>query len=303
MGRPISKKYFLRGGNVPSDSSIAKGFYGLSASVSPQGTWYAQGTTILIAQGQLGAESTTATASLTISTTTGAITAITINNPGSGYNAAPTYTINQPATVTSTVNSAVVTASNTFTVSTTAGIQIGMLIGGGQTGYNGHVRAINGNVITSTVNNNGTWTNASNLTFSSTGSGATIGLSLAVPLDTGNLAMTAYLTTGTSAVSSEIVKQEGSRRYLVENAQGLGKVKLVTTDTLTTGTAKLIATDFGGSTYFVKKLTNRKAILVARTSTSTALITLVTDHDGVQTGVAKWTTGAATGTTVTIAAY
>ena len=303
MGRPINKKFFLKGGIVPSESSIAAGYYGLSATVSPSGVGYAQGTTITIAKGQIGNESVTATANLTISTTTGAISSITIANPGSGYNAAPSYTINQPATVNYT--GLITTGSFTITNLTgVAGITVGMLIsesGGMQPGT--HVVNIGASSVTMSKSAT-TYVQTSTFTFSSTGTGATVQFGLDTPLDTGNIAITAYLTTGSSAISSEIIKQEASRRYQVENAQGRGQVKLVATDALTAGTAKLIATDFSGATYFVTKLTSRRATLQSRTSTSTDLITLTLDPlTGIKTGSAKWTTGSATGTIVTISTY
>ena len=108
------------------------------------------------------------------------------------------------------------------------------------------------------------------------------------------IAFVSYLTTGSSAVNSgDILKQEASKRYLVQNAQGKGQCKLVTTSTLTAGTMNIIATDFNGSTYFVKKLTARKAVVVRSTSSGGGF--LVTD--GHQTG---WTLNGATGTVVTI---
>jgi hypothetical protein len=102
------------------------------------------------------------------------------------------------------------------------------------------------------------------------------------------IAFTSYLTTGSNAVTGgDIIKQESSRRYLVQNSEGRGQVKLVATDTLTAGTMKIIATDGAGSTFFVKKLTANKATLTVRTGTSTAVVT---------GGTAGWTLGAATGT-------
>ena len=108
------------------------------------------------------------------------------------------------------------------------------------------------------------------------------------------ISFTSYLTTGSSAVNSgDIIKQEGSKRYLVQNSQGVGQCKLVATDALAAGQMNIIATDGSGATYFVKKLTAHKAYLANRTSTSTALVTDL---------VAGWTLGAATGTNqVTIA--
>jgi hypothetical protein len=102
------------------------------------------------------------------------------------------------------------------------------------------------------------------------------------------LAFTSYLTTGSNAVTGgDIIKQESSRRYLVQNSEGRGQVKLIASDTVTAGTMKIVATDGAGSTFFVKKLTAHKVSLVNRTGTSTAVVT---------GGTAGWTLGAATGT-------
>ena len=121
------------------------------------------------------------------------------------------------------------------------------------------------------------------------------------------ISFVSYLTTGSSAVSGgDIIKQESSRQYLVQNSQGIGKVKLSTgvgaSHTLTAGNMQLIATDFGGATYYVTKLTAHRATLQSRTGTSTALVTLTLDPlSGISTGATKWTIGSATGTIVTIA--
>ena len=63
----------------------------------------------------------------------------------------------------------------------------------------------------------------------------------------------------------------------------------------------IIATDWANSTYYVTKLTGRKATLINRTGTSTAMVTLTTDANGIKTGSTGWTLGSATGTIVTIA--
>jgi hypothetical protein len=119
------------------------------------------------------------------------------------------------------------------------------------------------------------------------------------------ISFTSYLTTGSSAISGgDIIKQESSRRYLVRNAQGVGRCKLSAGTgvghVLQPGYMHIIATDFGGATYYVLKLTARKAVLQSRTNTSTALVTLTNDGTAI-VGQAKWTVGAATGTMVTIA--
>ena len=106
------------------------------------------------------------------------------------------------------------------------------------------------------------------------------------------ISITSYLTTGSSAVSGgDIIKQEASRRYLVRNSQGIGQVRIGAgtgaSHALVPGQAHIFATDGGGATYYVTKLTAHKVTLLNRTNTSTALITNLT---------AGWTLGAATGT-------
>ena len=47
------------------------------------------------------------------------------------------------------------------------------------------------------------------------------------------IAFISYLTTGSSAVAAgDILKQEASKRYLVQNSQGQGQCKLVASPTL-----------------------------------------------------------------------
>jgi hypothetical protein len=118
------------------------------------------------------------------------------------------------------------------------------------------------------------------------------------------LSITSYLTTGSSAVSGgDIIKQQSSRRYLVQNSQGRGVCKLSAGvgggHTLTAGNMHIVATDGGGATYYVMKLTAHKAVVVNRTSTSTALIstsTIVIGGVSYTGGECGWTLGAATGT-------
>ena len=99
---------------------------------------------------------------------------------------------------------------------------------------------------------------------------------------------------GANAVTGgDIMKQEASRRYLVKNSEGQGQVKLVASDTLAAGQMNIIATDGSGATYFVKKLTAKKAYLANRTSTSTAVVSAL---------VAQWTTDGSAGNTLITAA-
>jgi hypothetical protein len=108
------------------------------------------------------------------------------------------------------------------------------------------------------------------------------------------IAFTSYISTGSQArTNGDIIKQEASRRYLVQNSDGIGQCKLITTSTLTAGTMNIIATDYNGSTYYVNKLTAHKAHLIRKTSAGAGYLIA----DNVSTG---WTLNGATGTVVTI---
>jgi hypothetical protein len=132
---------------------------------------------------------------------------------------------------------------------------------------------------TLTLNGSG---NVSAVIVTSAGSGYTAaptalvtGANVAVSI-VGNIALTssetatlAFLSTadgGSSAVASDIVKQVGARRYKVQNAQGSGKVKLVTSAPAA-GECRMTATDSDGGTYYVKKLESRTACLLPDTGT------------------------------------
>lgn len=100
---------------------------------------------------------------------------------------------------------------------------------------------------------------------------------------------------GSSALLADIVKQEASRRYLVTTAEGTGQCRLVAVAnaSLAAGQMNILATDINGSTYYVTKLTARRATL------STA-----TDNGGFEYAsgaVAGWSLDSATTGTVSIA--
>jgi hypothetical protein len=138
------------------------------------------------------------------------------------------------------------------------------------------------------------YTSAPTVTLpATTGTTATFTVTLTAAVQNA-LAFTSYLTTGSNAVTGgDIIKQESSLRYLVQNSEGRGQVRLVATDTLAAGQMNIIATDGSGATYFVKKLTAKKAYLVNRTSTSTSVVSSL---------VAQWTVTGSTGNTLITAA-
>ena len=287
MGRPIKGRFFVSGGDTPSN--VVK-YQGVSSILmATTGTGYSAGTTISIGlPNAAGGLATRAIANITV-TPVGGITTATITNSGAGYTTAPAITVNTASARSITANA----SSLTFTltnVSSVAGIFVGMLVSSTtSTSASTHVTAVGSTTIT--LDKVATSTSTSiPFTFTDTGTGATFTVGISQnQLIPNTIATTAYLTTGSSGVVSTIVEQKGSRTYSIVNTQGRGVCKLVTTSTLTAGTMNIIATDGGGATYFVKKLTSRKASLVRRSGTP--LVTLTNNA-----GVAKWTMGASTGT-------
>lgn len=98
---------------------------------------------------------------------------------------------------------------------------------------------------------------------------------------------------GGSAKVYDIIKQEASKRYLVKTADGIDQCKLVTTAPLEAGQMHIIATDANGSTYYVRKLTARRAVLVQKTVNGSFAFA--------NGAVAGWTLNSASAGIVTIA--
>lgn len=68
---------------------------------------------------------------------------------------------------------------------------------------------------------------------------------------------------GTQALTADIVKQVNDRAYKVKTSEGVGICKLVTDGAANAaGEMTIKATDGSGKTYYVAKLTSRKAVLV-----------------------------------------
>lgn len=294
MGRPLKKRYFLKN----SDPSDVVKYEAVTASINAGGTLYSQGAIATISAPNDPA-GVTATIALTITPSTGVISSAALTNVGSGYNTNPTITITTATGQSVTANGAA--STTTLTVNYSNNLYVGMkAIGTGINASATYISAINGTTLTLTQPNASTITNAT-INFVDVGSGGTFNVGLtAVETLPNSIQMTAYITTGSSAVTSAIIKQEGARSYLVENNQGRSRVKLACTDALTAGTAKVIATDSAGATYFVKKFNGRKATLVNRTSTSSAVVVTTTDVAPIGTsatiytsGIARWTTGTA----------
>jgi len=107
---------------------------------------------------------------------------------------------------------------------------------------------------------------------------------------------------GSELLTGSIVKQVSTRRYKVTTTDGTAVCTLVQTADLGANEMSIIATDSTNATYFVSKLTGKRATL-----------TRLTESDGggssppatgwiyVTDSSAPWTTGAATGNVVSIA--
>ena len=107
--------------------------------------------------------------------------------------------------------------------------------------------------------------------------------------------VTAYLLAkdgGVSAKTADILKQEASTRYLVKTADGTGQCKLVASNGPTAGQMYIVATDQYGSTYWVTKLTARRAILTQRTMNG--------QYEFANTARAGWTLNSASTGVVTL---
>ena len=167
-------------------------------------------------------------------------------------------------------------------------------IAGGQTASGSVTTNELGNVFTVSLTDGGSgYTSAPTaiVTGGTTGTTATFTVALSTTLQNA-ISGNAYVAGG-SAKLFDIIKQEASKRYLVRTADGTDQCKLVTTSTLAAGEMNIVATDWNGSTYWVRKLTARRAILVQDTVSGSFLIS-----NGASTG---WTLGSSTGTIVTLA--
>jgi hypothetical protein len=107
------------------------------------------------------------------------------------------------------------------------------------------------------------------------------------------IAAYAFVTAGSNKLA-DILKQEASRRYRVRTADGIQTCVLVTDGVANAaGEMTITATDSSSKTYYVKKLTARKAILIPFGTAG---------HEFTSGASVKWTFGSAVlNSSVTIA--
>jgi hypothetical protein len=304
MGRPIKEKFFGNT-NSPYSNQAVGGTTGLGGegmgttiTVTNTGTRYSQGAVALFSAAQLpGGIRATGTLTIGTPTTQGRITAVTLANAGSGYTSTATISITTASSVTKTASGT--STETTLHLNNVTGIYVGMTVTGSTGLGNGNsafITAIDSatNSVTVSAANDGA-ISAATLTFADYGSGFTAVIPALTASQQNAIKGQAYLLAkdgGVSAKLYDIKKQEASKRYLVNTADGRGQCKLVTTSTLAAGEMNIEATDWNGSKYYVKKLTARRAVLVQTTATGSFLIA-----DGASTG---WTLGSSTGTIVSI---
>jgi hypothetical protein len=170
-------------------------------------------------------------------------------------------------------------------------------IPGGETASGSVTTNALGNVETVTLLNGGsgyTSTPTATVTGGTTGTVATFTYTLTTN-NQNAINVTAYLLAkdgGVSAKNADILKQEASQRYLVRTADGVGQCKLVASNSPGAGQMRILATDQYGSTYWVTKLTARRAILTQRTMSG--------QYEFANTARAGWTLGSASTGVVTL---
>jgi hypothetical protein len=86
------------------------------------------------------------------------------------------------------------------------------------------------------------------------------------------IAISAFVPGGSSAVAGDIVKQTASRAYRVTTAQGTGRCDLVAAAPIA-GQMTMTAVDSAGGTYYVTKLTARRALIIKGDRTGTQFTT------------------------------
>jgi ribosomal protein S11 len=264
MGRPIKKQFF---GNLNTPPIGGEGIN--TVTVISSGTLYSQGATAVITSPQIPDG---VAPSLTAGINNGGVTVVSVGTAGLGYTSTATVTITTASGVTKVSTGAA--STTTITVANTSGIFIGMTITGnaglGGAGDTARVVAVQGtSTVITNVANDATMTGVT-LSFRDLGSGFAAITSL-TNTRINSIRSTAFIPAndgGTAAREADIVKQESSRRYLVKTAEGTGQCRLVAVAnaSLVAGQMNILATDILGSTYYVTKLTARRATLSTATN-------------------------------------
>jgi hypothetical protein len=316
MGRPLNKKYFGNR-NLGSSSTTADDKLGgkrvASITIDTPGS-YTTATTVTIAAPDLaGAGAVQATGTIVYEALSATVSGTMVG-----------YSVGDLLTVTTAGGSAIAYVA---TIGGTGGDDVLTVNFTGTGASRGSFTSLEAGAQATTTSDGGTGCTLTvtyrvkSITITEPGSGYTDAADAAVTFGAGAAAGTAVLETdsgaagaygnnenaivtyayltGGSLLRSDIVKQTNDRRYKVENATSTGICQLKTSALANAaGEMNIVATDTDGGTYFVAKLTSRKAVLVP------AAVARLSSSAGSQfaSGAsAKWTFGSAVlNTTVTI---
>ena len=280
MGRPLNKKYFgnrnIGSASVTTDNGIGGGFVS-SVTITTAGSYLgaSQPTVTFSAPDNAAVGGVTATGTTVMEVLSAVVTA-----GGTGYSVNDVLTVtygDQTATFTvatlSTTAVATVTplARGTFTATTTGAKTTTVAPAGGT----GATLTITYRVKDITITEQGSgYTDAADAAI--TFSGGTGAATAVLGTDTGvvgtvtnqenSITMIGYLTGG-SALQVDVLRQISTNRYKVTDGTLTGIVQLQPSLANAAGECSIVATDAAGDTYFVTKLTARRATLTQGTGT------------------------------------
>lgn len=310
MGRPLNKKYFGNR-NVGTTGTGDDGIGGnriASVTLGTLGSYTTRPTVTFSDPDLLGVGGVRATG-----TVTSEVLSATISG-GTGYGNAQTFdlTVNTAGgtailNVTSDAGGAVVTVNSITSRGSFTTLGPVTSVDGG-TGNDDAVPVLTFRAKAVVMTNNGSgYTDATDAapTFTESVTGTSVlesdgqNYGNQNPAGTNENAIVAYAYhTGGSLLRGDIVRQVSTDRYKVENSTATAIAKLKATIANAAGEMNIVAIDTDGNTYYVVKLTSRKATLVpaavARLSTSAGTI-FAPDVSGVYKSVPWKFAAAATG--------
>jgi hypothetical protein len=266
MGRPIQKKFF---GNTNTPAIGGEGV--ASVTLGTLGSYTTRPTVTFSAPDLAGADGVTATG-----TVTSEVLSATISG-GAGYGNAQTFnlTVANAAgetavlNVTSEADGTVITVNSITTRGTFTALTAVVSVAGG-TGT-GAVPVLTYRAKAVVITNAGSgYTDATDAAPTFTQS--VTGTSVLTAAKQNAITISAFVPGGSSAVVGDIVKQTASRAYRVTTAQGTGRCDLVAAAP-TAGQMTMTAVDSAGGTYYVIKLTARRALLIKGDRTGTQFTT------------------------------